>query len=454
MNKWLALLLLPALAYGDSITSTRNTTYDWACADADFNVLSAHVRQDKAFEACANRALADGNTYQVVSGSYRIEATIDAPDPTPDPDPDPACFAGCLPFNGDGYECEPTNQQTAACSVGYTETQGAQGWWLYSPASGPDPDPIPDPTPDPDPIPGGDPTAFRGIPHPKDTLGYDSYATFAVDVNGSGCNFSGTGTASNPHVIDLGGGTFNCGDNGASVSGQYVVLQNGTFRVTSDKGIEGESCTFCTVRDVNVFGTQSGAEFGSLMNFGNNAVMLRTEVAYFGQHTGAGPENDLHGMKACGSNKWILESNWHHLGGDSVQVGDASRCTGTNIFIGGNTFHNNRENCVDVKNSTNVVTSTNTCYLPNNKPDEAGFVFHDDPIDSKTYDNTIYDVNYGMEISGQVRNVVNGNNITARINGITVRSVQNVNITENTINAPSCVVNQGGVSGTVQTGCN
>ena len=270
------------------------------------------------------------------------------------------------------------------------------------------------PDPDPDPPPPSEPGAYRGIPDPTDTMGYDPYADYAVDAFESGCNFSGTGTRSSPIVIDLGGARTQCGDNGVSLSGKYVILQNGSFDVTDEDGLNGGNCNFCTVRDVNFYGTQQNLGNGSVFNLGDNAVALRTEVAFFGGNTGADRENDLHGMKACGRNKWILDAHWHHLGGDSVQVGDASRCTGENIFIGGGSFHHNRENCIDIKNSTNVVASGFECYLPNNKPDEAGVVLHDDPVNPQILDSNIYDVNTGIVASGQLRNVINGNTITAR----------------------------------------
>lgn len=107
MRKLLFLLLLPGFVLADSVTVTRNTPYEWACADASFNILSQHTRQDKAIEACVNRSLQDGEQYQIIPGSYRVQASIDAeptPDPTPDPEPDP----------------EPTPDPPTASGVGFT----------------------------------------------------------------------------------------------------------------------------------------------------------------------------------------------------------------------------------------------------------------------------------------------------------------------------------------------
>jgi len=99
----LLLLILISFFPGEllsqqTFTSTRNTQFEWQCETESGDRLSGHTRQDKAVEACANRALASpGTTYIVRSGSYRIVATggalppeppTDPPEP-PDPDPIP-----------------------------------------------------------------------------------------------------------------------------------------------------------------------------------------------------------------------------------------------------------------------------------------------------------------------------------------------------------------------------
>jgi hypothetical protein len=58
-----------------TITSTRIGTADWECLDGAGAVLSQHVRQDKAFESCANRAYAALNTpFEIRPSGYRIVA--------------------------------------------------------------------------------------------------------------------------------------------------------------------------------------------------------------------------------------------------------------------------------------------------------------------------------------------------------------------------------------------
>ena len=61
----------PAAAF----TSTRIESADWTCRDSSGAVLSSHQRQDKAMEACANRALAEpGAVFEIRPSGYRIVA--------------------------------------------------------------------------------------------------------------------------------------------------------------------------------------------------------------------------------------------------------------------------------------------------------------------------------------------------------------------------------------------
>lgn len=79
MTKLRAFSLLALLyvtgALAQSIESTRQTPYDFACVDEAGNVLSSHQRQDKAIQSCSNRALAEpGKPFDVQGGRWRIVA--------------------------------------------------------------------------------------------------------------------------------------------------------------------------------------------------------------------------------------------------------------------------------------------------------------------------------------------------------------------------------------------
>ena len=76
-------------ARAQSYESVRESDSDWYCMTDGRVVLSEHTRQDKAQEACANRALAQpGVVFRVTAGEYRVVAeggTVQPPiiDPPP-----------------------------------------------------------------------------------------------------------------------------------------------------------------------------------------------------------------------------------------------------------------------------------------------------------------------------------------------------------------------------------
>jgi hypothetical protein len=71
-----------------TVSSTRDSTHEWRCETADGVLISGHVRQDKAQQACWNQALKNpGVTYITRGGTYRSIAS--APDVVVVPPGDP-----------------------------------------------------------------------------------------------------------------------------------------------------------------------------------------------------------------------------------------------------------------------------------------------------------------------------------------------------------------------------
>ena len=87
----LVLGALVARANAQEVSSIRDSSSEWQCETRDGTVLSSHTRQDKAFQACFNRALASGDTFIVRGGTFRVSASGVArqPDPPPPPPPPP-----------------------------------------------------------------------------------------------------------------------------------------------------------------------------------------------------------------------------------------------------------------------------------------------------------------------------------------------------------------------------
>jgi hypothetical protein len=320
------------------------------------------------------------------------------------------------------------------------------------------------PPPDPDPDPPPPSTAscdntYRGIPDPCAHLGYDVFADYPADiiVTGSQSNISGNGSASDPYVVDATGlnyaGTL-------TVSGSYVIVDGGYVDApqSNNGGLNMSGCSYCTVRDLEVFGSASNFDVGhsAATSIGSNNVLLRLELHGFGDRRVSAREQDFHGLKTYSSNVWVLDSEIYDVSGDSIQCGDASRGSCSNVYIGGGFMHDNRENGVDIKDSRNVVVSgvrMSGFRSTASSPGEAVIV-HDDSFNAKIYDNIISDSIIGIVSSGASGHIIDGNTIQAISEGIQLRNTSSLTVTNNTINAPTCVNNQGGTSGNIQTGCN
>jgi hypothetical protein len=69
------------------VSSIRDSQYEWMCETQSGSLISGHTRQDKAFQSCINLALADGLTYIVRGGTYRVKATGTTPPVEPPVEP-------------------------------------------------------------------------------------------------------------------------------------------------------------------------------------------------------------------------------------------------------------------------------------------------------------------------------------------------------------------------------
>lgn len=435
MNKLLVLILLslPAFALEESGGICSDSTSDgrlveWACTDI---------------------------------------TPVPEPEPEPPPQPDPAPdFTGCNPYEG-GYVCvvrRTINSDWAEYTISYSSAT-YWGYWpvgtcppatpgaTITPECGATPPPDPDPTPEPPPPPSQ--TSYRGIPDPSATLGYDVFANYPAQQTVTGpqgqrqltCN----GTAANPCLIDASGATFTT----VAISGSYVILQGGTVNAPSSNGpfVATYQCTNCVIRDVTLTGPGIDNGHSSAVQLSNNSAWIRGSIAHFGNSSTSSREQDFHGIKIQANNVWVWEAEIYDVSGDSIQCGDATRGGCSNVYIAGGSYHSNRENAVDIKDSNNVVVSGVQMYgfsaTQENGPNPA-IVVHDDAYGSKFYDNDISQTIYGIVTSGVSGHEITGNTISASQIGIQCRNTQNVNISGNTISAPTRIDRQSNCNGIVQ----
>jgi hypothetical protein len=89
-------------------------------------------------------------------------------------------------------------------------------------------------------------------------------------------------------------------------------------------------------------------------------------------------EQDVHGVGAEAVQRlWLVDSHLHHNRGDSIQLGHQEANATHDVYIGRNRMHDDGENRVDIKETSNVVISENTFTNPN--PGFPHVVLHDCP---------------------------------------------------------------------------
>jgi len=299
------------------------------------------------------------------------------------------------------------------------------------------------------------PKTYRGIPDPAAFLEFDVWADYTVDRVVTGerdrHRLACDGTIADPCLIDAAGASFEK----LTLTGSFLILQGGIVNAPGGRGpwLDASDCTGCVIRDVEVAGPGIDSSHSAAVGLGDRNVWIRGSVHGFGDNRVDAREQDFHGFKVMRSDVWILEAEIYDVSGDSVQVGDASRGSGNRVYLGGGYYHHNRENAVDIKDSSDVVVSGILMegFRPTGSSPGEALILHDDAVNGRVYDNVIRDASIGIVSSGKSGHIIEGNDIEALRTGMEIRSTKNITVTGNRIDAPRHVLVQGGgVSGEVQ----
>ncbi|MFW6154488.1 MAG: Ig-like domain-containing protein [Planctomycetota bacterium] len=161
--------------------------------------------------------------------------------------------------------------------------------------------------------------------------------------------------------------------------------------------------------------------------------------------------NDVHGITVNRyiNNVWAVDNHSYHNGGDSIQVNCRGSWNTTNIYIGRNIFHHDRENAVDLKTYKDVIVSENRMYgyRSTSSSEGAAFVVHYNPRWTWVLNNEIYDAEWGLANTGSTDTYFIGNliydihrngvrdpaSVYAHGKGIHVRNSARTDIINNTI---------------------
>lgn len=209
------------------------------------------------------------------------------------------------------------------------------------------------------------------------------------------------------------------------VKGQYVILENLEFikqklgfRLKDDSYLHHaviRNSKFSS--DGNVASNSSAviAVKGSREKRFHDLIIYNNEVHSYGKSfietdpaLGATTENDFHGIKVSTNvdRAWVLKNNIYNLGGDSIQIGNASvqdvdRAKG--VYIADNDFYENLENGVDVKAADEVLIIANRIwgYLrhKNNSSTGAGIIIHNKAKNTWVVNNVIKESATGVAVT-------------------------------------------------------
>lgn len=189
-----------------------------------------------------------------------------------------------------------------------------------------------------------------------------------------------------------------------SIGGSYVIVDSIAFSLNSQDGVglRGDHVMLRNSTMVNTYGTSNGAAFGM---GGQQVIFYKNVVSQSGdwQHTGA--DIDRHGIKVGGSDIWIVDSQFFHIQGDGVQIGDQNNAASAinRIYVGRNIAYENLQFGFWVKNATDVIFSENTAYNLSRSTASGpggGLGGQYDPKYVWFINNTIHDSNGGIHIAG------------------------------------------------------
>ena len=212
----------------------------------------------------------------------------------------------------------------------------------------------------------------------------------------------------------------------------YLIIENLEFDMsTATDGIHfRQTSNHCAVRNCIIHGAPT--------NYGRDAMYLQTDSAWQSgdtisdivfYHNKIGPNGEEpptfeSGIMGLGINTvtlrcWVLENYFYHNAEDNIHILAAGGHGGPAqfIYIGGNTFDGDGENAVDIKQSYDVIVSSNEMrnfYLthwPHSGAAGEAIVFNDDTPSNRKWaiNNVIHDCNVGVRSQSIGDNYVVGN---------------------------------------------
>jgi hypothetical protein len=150
-----------------------------------------------------------------------------------------------------------------------------------------------------------------------------------------------------------------------TISGSYIIVENIEFDFSHEDRnltIEGDHIA---LRHSEVHDFYPGHHSTTVfISDSTDIVIYADHIHDNGDFTFSG-EQDVHGIGAWGAHRvWVVDSHLHHNRGDSIQLGHRAGNALGDFYIGRNLMHDDGENRVDIKETSNVVITENRFYNP------------------------------------------------------------------------------------------
>ncbi|MEL0657900.1 right-handed parallel beta-helix repeat-containing protein [Psychromonas arctica] len=200
------------------------------------------------------------------------------------------------------------------------------------------------------------------------------------------------------------------------VKGQYVILENLNF-IKQKLGFRSNNSSYvhhATIRNSFFEGTGEVANSSSAViavegrkdkRFHDIIIYNNTIHSYGKSFIDSDPslgesiENDYHGVKVTKNSDriWVVKNEIYNLGGDSVQIGNATVNDGERskgVYITDNDFYENLENGVDIKAADDTLIINNRIWgfvrHKNNSSSGGGIIIHSKASNTWVVNNEIF----------------------------------------------------------------
>lgn len=265
---------------------------------------------------------------------------------------------------------------------------------------------------------------------PRKTLPPVLNAGDVCEVRGTGYSIADAprislqGTAQRPATIRaVGNPEFAGSESQLDLEGQYFVVEG--LKITNTRIRLRADVRYAAIRGLEITGWK-GSRSTAMLGFdasqvgGSNVVIYRNHIHDNGPLGGTG---DIHAFKIGGDSQvsqiWYVDNLVYRNAGDAVQVGSArsGRPWPHHIYIGRNTCYEDRENCVDIKKSADVIVSQNDIrgYRDTGTSRGEAIVVHDGAERVWVINNVIRDSGVGIAATGQNDDFFVVGNVLSRI---------------------------------------